>query len=314
MCKARSIPTRKTDFALTIPMPEMNAEANTRVQEKAILITGGAKRIGAVITRTLHAAGANVIVHCNRSRDEAEALAAELNGVRAKSAAVVQGDLLGLNALEGLVVQAASMFGTLDGLVNNASTFYSTPVGSISEHHWNELDRRQPAGAAFSCAGRRAVSQAKPRRDRQYRRYPRRAAAQGFCRLQHRQGRPRRAHALARHRARAGDPRQRRLARRDSVARQRRALQAAGAATHRRTDATQARRNAGGRCGRGEVSAARCAVRDGADSGGGWREKWRPVRRHEQRALARHFDIDAEHRFNSGAPFRKTMPEEAHGY
>ena len=109
------------------------------MQEKAILITGGAKRIGAAITRTLHAAGACVIVHCNRSRDEAEVLAAELNGLRAKSAAVVQGDLLGLNALEGLVVQAVSMFGTLDGLVNNASTFYSTPVGSISEHHWNEL-------------------------------------------------------------------------------------------------------------------------------------------------------------------------------
>jgi pteridine reductase len=52
---------------------------------------------------------------------------------------LVQGDLLALNALNGLVVQAASMFGTLDGLVNNASTFYATPVGSISEDHWNEL-------------------------------------------------------------------------------------------------------------------------------------------------------------------------------
>ena len=109
------------------------------MQERAILITGGAKRIGAAITRTLHAAGASVIVHCNRSRAEAEKLVAELNGLRAKSAALVQGDLLALNALNGLVVQAVSMFGTLDGLVNNASTFYATPVGSISEDHWNEL-------------------------------------------------------------------------------------------------------------------------------------------------------------------------------
>ena len=109
------------------------------MQERAILITGGAKRIGAAITRTLHAAGARVIVHCNRSRAEAEKLVAELNGLRAKSAALVQGDLLALNALNGLVVQAVSMFGTLDGLVNNASTFYATPVGSISEDHWNEL-------------------------------------------------------------------------------------------------------------------------------------------------------------------------------
>jgi pteridine reductase len=120
-------------------LSETTIQANHPVQEKAILITGGAKRIGAVITRTLHAAGARVIVHCNRSRDEAEALAAELNGVRAKSAAVVQGDLLAFNALKGLVVQAASMFGTLDGLVNNASTFYSTPVGSITEDQWDEL-------------------------------------------------------------------------------------------------------------------------------------------------------------------------------
>jgi pteridine reductase len=117
----------------------MSVQANYPVQEKAILITGGAKRIGAAITRTLHAAGARVIVHCNRSRAEAEKLVAELNGLRAKSAAVVQGDLLALNALKGLVVQAASMFGTLDGLVNNASAFYATPVGSISEEHWNEL-------------------------------------------------------------------------------------------------------------------------------------------------------------------------------
>ena len=122
-----------------MPMPETTDQSNSPMQERAILITGGAKRIGAAITRTLHAAGARVIVHCNRSRAEAEKLVAELNGLRAKSAALVQGDLLALNALNGLVVQAVSMFGTLDGLVNNASTFYATPVGSISEDHWNEL-------------------------------------------------------------------------------------------------------------------------------------------------------------------------------
>ncbi len=105
----------------------------------SILVTGGAKRIGAAISRSLHQAGANLIVHCNRSRSEADALAAELNGVRAKSAAVVQGDLLAFNALKGLVHQAQSCFGRLDGLVNNASTFYPTPLGRIEEDHWNEL-------------------------------------------------------------------------------------------------------------------------------------------------------------------------------
>jgi pteridine reductase len=105
----------------------------------AILVTGAAKRVGAAITRTLHAAGANLIIHCNRSRADADALAKELNAVRAKSASVVQGDLLAYNALKGLVVHAASEFGRLDGLVNNASAFYPTPVGQIDEDNWTEL-------------------------------------------------------------------------------------------------------------------------------------------------------------------------------
>jgi pteridine reductase len=104
-----------------------------------ILVTGAAKRVGAAIARGLHAGGANVIVHCNRSRSEADALVKELNGMRAKSASVLQGDLLASNALKGLIDQAASMFGRLDGLVNNASAFYATPVGSIDEDNWNEL-------------------------------------------------------------------------------------------------------------------------------------------------------------------------------
>ena len=105
----------------------------------AIIITGAARRVGAVIARTLHAAGASVIVHCNRSRAEADALVDELNTARAKSAAVLQGDLLAYNALKGLIDHAASEFGRLDGLVNNASTFYATPVGAIDEDNWHDL-------------------------------------------------------------------------------------------------------------------------------------------------------------------------------
>ena len=105
----------------------------------AIFITGAAKRVGASIARALHAAGANVIVHCNRSRAEADALVHELNNARAKSASVLQGDLLAYNALKGLMDQAASVFGKLDGLVNNASAFYPTPIGKIDEDNWSEL-------------------------------------------------------------------------------------------------------------------------------------------------------------------------------
>ncbi|MBL8518506.1 MAG: pteridine reductase [Betaproteobacteria bacterium] len=106
---------------------------------KAILITGGAKRIGATISRVLHAAGANVVIHCNNSRADADRLAHELNAARAKSAAVLQGNLAASNALKGLVDQAASLFGQLDGLVNNASVFYATPMGTINEDHWIDL-------------------------------------------------------------------------------------------------------------------------------------------------------------------------------
>lgn len=117
----------------------------------AILVTGGARRIGATISRTLHAAGANVIIHCNTSRSEADALARELNQQRAHSAAVVQGNLAASNALKGMVDQAASMFGRLDGLVNNASNFYATPVGTINEDQWIDLMGTNLLAPLFLC-------------------------------------------------------------------------------------------------------------------------------------------------------------------
>jgi pteridine reductase len=109
------------------------------MQDRAVLVTGAARRIGAAIARHLHAAGARVALHCNRSRAEAEALAAELNGVRPESAAVVQGDFLDIPSLARIVNESARAFGRLDGLVNNASSFYATPFGSIGEREWNDL-------------------------------------------------------------------------------------------------------------------------------------------------------------------------------
>ncbi len=113
--------------------------ANLLHTPKTIFITGAAKRVGAVIAHTMHAAGCNIVIHCNRSRKDADTLADAFNATRAKSAAVVQGDLLADNALKGLVNQAHSCFGRLDGLVNNASSFYATPVGKINEDDWLDL-------------------------------------------------------------------------------------------------------------------------------------------------------------------------------
>src|SRR5207344_1310048 len=109
------------------------------MQDGAVLITGAARRIGAAIARRLHAAGASVVLHCHRSRAEAEHLRDDLNGERAHSAAVVQADLLDSAGLPGLVEESAGAFGRLDALVNNASSFYPTPFGAIGEDEWKDL-------------------------------------------------------------------------------------------------------------------------------------------------------------------------------
>src|SRR5689334_11640916 len=106
---------------------------------KTVLITGGARRVGAAIARRLHAAGANLMVHYRNSAKDAEALAGELNAVRARSAEVFQADLLAIDRLPELPAFAVSRFDGLDVLVNNASTFYETPVGKITEKAFDDL-------------------------------------------------------------------------------------------------------------------------------------------------------------------------------
>jgi pteridine reductase len=106
---------------------------------KTALITGAARRVGAEIARALHRCGANVVIHCNRSRSEADALAAELDAQRAGSAHVLQADLLAAATPTLLVEATLQRFGQLDILVNNASTFYPTPFGEITAAHWDDL-------------------------------------------------------------------------------------------------------------------------------------------------------------------------------
>lgn len=106
---------------------------------KVALVTGGAKRVGAAIARALHAAGANVLVHYQHSAGAAAALVGELEARRANSADCIAANLLETARLGGLVSHAQQRFGRLDILVNNASTFYPTPVGEITEAHWEDL-------------------------------------------------------------------------------------------------------------------------------------------------------------------------------
>ena len=109
------------------------------MQGKVVLITGGAKRVGAAIGRLLHASGANLMIHYRSSVDEARALQDELNAVRPDSVALIQADLLDVNGLPSLVNQTVATFGGLDVLVNNASSFYPTPVGTITMKDWDNL-------------------------------------------------------------------------------------------------------------------------------------------------------------------------------
>ena len=104
-----------------------------------MLITGGAKRVGAAICRRLHTAGANLMLHYRASAGEARLLQAELNHVRADSVALIQADLLEVAKLPSLVEQTLSRFGRLDALVNNASSFYATAVGDIGTGQWDDL-------------------------------------------------------------------------------------------------------------------------------------------------------------------------------
>lgn len=106
---------------------------------RCVLVTGGAKRLGAAIGRRLHAAGAGVVVHYHRSRDSADALVAELESTRANSAIAVCGDLQDVARLPDVVAAALARFGRLDVLVNNASTFYPTPIGAITSAQFDDL-------------------------------------------------------------------------------------------------------------------------------------------------------------------------------
>jgi pteridine reductase len=117
----------------------MSTNEQSALAGKAALITGAARRVGATIVRKLHAAGANIVLHYRSSADPAEALARELNQARPDSVVTVEADLLDSGQLEMLPGIATSNFGTLDILVNNASTFYPTPLGDITEIDWNDL-------------------------------------------------------------------------------------------------------------------------------------------------------------------------------
>ena len=107
--------------------------------KKVILITGAAKRIGKEIAKEFFAAGSNVIIHFNNSDKDAANLCDELNAIRSNGAIAIQANLDNLDDVKYLAEKAMSAFGHIDGLINNASTFYPTPMGEFSEKDWDAL-------------------------------------------------------------------------------------------------------------------------------------------------------------------------------
>jgi pteridine reductase len=112
---------------------------NASLADRVVLVTGAAKRIGAALARGFHARGARVAIHCHRSIEAARSLEQVLNAQRADSAIVVSGDLLDSQVHAEIVTATVKAFGRLDVLLNNASTFYPTPLGTITPQHWDDL-------------------------------------------------------------------------------------------------------------------------------------------------------------------------------
>jgi len=121
---------------------------------KTILITGGAKRIGRQIALTLHEAGHSIVVHYRSSAGAAHQLVSELNERRENTAVGLQADLLDPASIPVLIRNVIDAFGRLDVLINNASTFYPTPIELLEEEFWNDLvgsNLRAPSFLAKEC-------------------------------------------------------------------------------------------------------------------------------------------------------------------
>lgn len=121
------------------------------LSNKVVLITGAAHRIGATTARMLHAEGMNILLHYRHSRDAAEALQTELHDIRPDSVKLLQADLHDTPSLPGLIEDAVKVWDRLDVLINNASSFYPTPIGSVTETQWDDLIGSNLKAPLFLC-------------------------------------------------------------------------------------------------------------------------------------------------------------------
>ena len=120
---------------------------------KTILVTGAAKRIGKAIVELFASDGWKVIIHYNNSKADAKALADSINAKKADTAFIVQGDLDKADEVNNIISKVDGFTETIDLLINNASTFYPTPIDDISEDHWEKLIGSNLKGPMFLIKG-----------------------------------------------------------------------------------------------------------------------------------------------------------------
>ena len=108
-------------------------------KKQVAIITGGAKRVGAAISRRLHKANIDIIIHYRNSDTEANSLQEQLNKIRKGSASIIQADLLDPDSYSLIINEAIKVYGQLNFLINNASSYYPTNINDINELNWNEL-------------------------------------------------------------------------------------------------------------------------------------------------------------------------------
>ncbi len=111
----------------------------TSIAGKVLLVTGASQRIGESIVRLMHAEGMNIILHYRHSRSDAQKIQQELNAEREDSVILIQADLSETNKISEMIREAVKGWGRIDAIVNNASSFYPTPIGDIDEKAWDDL-------------------------------------------------------------------------------------------------------------------------------------------------------------------------------
>ncbi|MFZ0219923.1 MAG: pteridine reductase [Candidatus Aquirickettsiella sp.] len=124
---------------INLSTKSIKAMPDSKANDKVVLITGAGKRVGAAVAQYCHQLGMRLAIHYRESRQQASDLCARFNQQRQNSAIALAADLRNTDQLEGLITAVLSKWGQLDVLINNASSFYPTPLAKVTEMVWEDV-------------------------------------------------------------------------------------------------------------------------------------------------------------------------------